>query len=180
MSKSPRRSYGLIAEFASHGELLAAINRTRKEGYSRLEAFAPFPVEGLAEAMGCKPSRIPLIVLLGGIGGAASGYMLQFIGMAAHYPLNVGGRPLNSWPLFIPITFELAILSAALCGIAGMLVLNGLPCLYHPVFGVPGFERATSDCFFLCIEATDPIFDSSRISSLFKELKARQISEVMP
>jgi hypothetical protein len=99
--------------------------------------------------------------------------------MAVNYPLNVGGRPLNSWPLFIPVTFESAILCAALSGIFGMLVLNGLPCLYHPVFGVAGFERVTSDRFFLCIETADPIFDAGRISSLFEELQAKRISEVL-
>lgn len=180
MSKSRSQSYGAIAEFASHDQLIAAIYRVRDEGYSRLEAFAPFPVEGLSEAIGCKPSRIPFFVLCGGIFGAAGGYLLQFFGMAVHYPLNVGGRPLNSWPLYIPVTFEFAILCSALCGILAMLIVNGLPCLYHPVFGAPGFERATSDRFFLCIESCDPIFNSGKILSLFTELQALRISEVPP
>jgi hypothetical protein len=151
--------YGLMAEFASPEALLAAARRAYAEGYRRMDAYSPFPVDGLAEAIGFRRNLLPLIVLIGGIAGAAGGFYLQYWISVVDYPLNIGGRPLNSWPSFIPVTFELTILLAALAAVLGLLALNGLPMPYHPVFNVERFELASRNRFFLCIESRDPRFD---------------------
>ncbi|MGH7769711.1 MAG: DUF3341 domain-containing protein [Candidatus Binatia bacterium] len=154
-----KRLHGLMAEFTSPEALLAAARGAYAEGYRRMDAYSPFPVEGLAEAIGFRKNLLPLIVLIGGIAGAAGGFYLQYWISVVDYPLNIGGRPLNSWPAFIPVTFELTILSAALSAVLGLLALNGLPMPYHPVFNVDRFELASRNRFFLCIEARDPKFD---------------------
>jgi hypothetical protein len=172
--------YGLMAEFDGPGDLLDAAQRAYEEGYRRMDAYSPFPVHGLAEAIGFHRTRLPLLVLVGGIIGGIGGYCLQYWVSAVDYPLNIGGRPLNSWPAFIPVTFELIILVAALSAVLGMLALNGLPMPYHPVFNVPAFELATRNRFFLCIEAVDAKFDVEETRRFLKSLKPSGVHEVEP
>jgi len=151
--------YGLMAEFNNHEELLAAAKQAHAAGYRRMDAFSPFPVDGLAEALGHHCTAIPFVTLAGGIIGGLGAYFMQWYSMGKLYALNIGGRPLNSWPHFIPITFELTILIASLSAFVAVLVLNRLPEPNHPVFNVPEFRRASIDRFFLCIEVVDPKFD---------------------
>jgi hypothetical protein len=177
---TPSSLYGVLAEFDTSDELLAATRRAREAGYRQMDAYTPFPIEGLAEALGFHRTRLPLIVLLGGIVGGVSGYLMQYWIAAIDYPLNIGGRPLHSWPAFIPVTFELTILGAALAAVLGMLVLNGLPMPYHPLFHVPRFALVTRNCFFLCIEARDPQFDRDETRQFLANVKAREVSDVEP
>ena len=170
--------YGLMAGFSGSEEILSAARRAYENGYRQMDAFTPFPIDGLAESLGRKKPLIPLIVLVAAIGGGLGGYFMQWYAMAVDYPINVGGRPLNSWPAFIPITFELTILSGALAAIFGMLALNKLPEPHHPVFNVPEFERASTDKFFLCIEARDPKFDLAATRKFLETLRPEFISEV--
>ena len=172
--------YGLLAEFDSPAELLHAAREARLRGYKEMDGFSPFPIEGLAEALGMHRTRLPFLVLLGGIVGGLSGYLMQYYASAISYPLNVGGRPLNSWPAFVPVTFELTILGAALTAVIGMLALNGLPRPYHPLFGVDAFARATQDRFFLSIEAADPIFDLQATREFLQSLTSCPVVEVPP
>jgi hypothetical protein len=151
--------FGLMVEFETPEEILEATRRSRQAGYRDLDAYTPYPVEGLATELGLPHTRLPAVVLIGGLVGAGAGFLMQYWTMAVDYPLNVGGRPYNSWPVFIPIAFEMMVLVAALAALLGMLFLNGLPQPHHPVFNVARFARATQDRFFLCIEATDPHFD---------------------
>jgi hypothetical protein len=176
---SARPLHGLLAEFTEADDLLTAAREAHSAGYQRLDAFSPFPVPGVFEAMGGRRgSLIPLAVLLGGIVGAVSGYALQYWVSVIHYPLNVGGRPLHSWPAFIPVTFELGILFGALTGVVAMLALNGLPRPNHPLFDVPGFERATRDRFFLLVEARDPRFDPGPTRDFLQTLHAEAVRDV--
>jgi hypothetical protein len=170
--------YGLLAEFNDPNELVAAVRRAREAGFRQMDAYTPFPIEELAEAMGMHSTRLPLIVLIGGIVGGVAGLLLQYWTSAIDYPINVGGRPFFSWPAFIPITFETTVLVAALSAVLGMLALNGLPMPYHPVFNVPRFALATRDRFFLCIEATDPQFDREGTRRFLERLVPREVSEV--
>ncbi len=172
--------YGLVAEFATPDALLEATRRARQAGYRDIEAYTPFPVEGLTEALGFHRTSLPLVVLLGGIVGGLSGYLLQYWINVMHYPLNVGGRPLHSWPAFIPVTFELTILVAALAAVLGMLALNGLPMPYHPLFNMPRFALATHDRFFLCIEAGDPKFDRVETRRFLESVAVGEVAEVEP
>jgi hypothetical protein len=170
--------FGLMAEFSGDKEILAAAKSAYESGYRRMDAFTPFPVDGLAENLGRKKSFVPLIVLSGGIVGGLSGYFMEWYANVVSYPVNIGGRPFNSWPAFVPITFELTILSAALAGFVGMFALNKLPEPHHPVFNVPEFERASTDKFFLCIQSDDPKFDLETTRKFLETLKSELISEV--
>ena len=174
------KAYGWLAEFKTAEELIHAARRAREAGYSHVEAYAPFPVEGLVEAVGSYKDRVPLITLLGGVIGGAGGYFMQWYSAVVHYPIDVGGRPYNSWPSFIPITFELTVLAAAFGAVLGMLALNGLPMPYHPVFNVPEFKRASRDRFFLCIEARDPKFHLEETRQFLQSLSAQAVFEVEP
>ncbi len=170
--------YGLMAEFENGEQLVAAARRARTEGYRRVEAYSPFPVEGLAEALEFRHTRISTIVFIGGAIGAVSGYALQYWTMAIDYPINVGGRPYNSWPMFVPVVFEMTILFASLFAVLGMLALNGLPMPYHPVFNVPDFGRASRDRFFLVIEGRDPKFDYDATRKFLRSLNPREVADV--
>lgn len=170
--------FGLMAEFADHQKLVTAARSAYRNGYRRMDAYSPFPVDGLSEALGHDPSVVPLFTLLGGMTGGIGGYLLQWYVMAHLYALNVGGRPFNSWPNYIPITFEMTILAAAFSALITMLIVNRLPELNHPVFNVPEFRRASIDRFFLCIEAGDPLFDSGRTREFLLEQQPAAISEV--
>lgn len=180
MSTRASRSatYGLLAEFATSDSLIEAVEAVRNAGYRDIDAFSPFPVAGLPAALGMHRTRVPLITLCGGLAGGIGGYLLQYWTAAVDYPINVGGRPLHSWPAFIPITFELTILGAALAAVFGMLILNGLPRPYHPVFHVPAFKLASRNRFFLCIECRDRQFDPVRTRELLESLHSEAVAEV--
>ena len=178
MTEQRARLYGVMAEFDTTDQLVEAAAKARAAGYKYVNAYTPFPVEGLPEALGFRRSNVPLITLIGGLLGGAGGFFMQYYASVIGYPINVGGRPFNSWPSFIPITFELTILVAALSAVLGMLALNGLPMPYHPLFHVPRFALATRDRFFLCIEATDPKFDRKLTKQFLASLQPREITEV--
>jgi hypothetical protein len=170
--------YGLLAEFSDPNELIVAIRQARASGYRRMDAYTPYPIEEVSEELGFHHNRLPLIVLIGGIVGLIAGYGLQYWTSVIAYPLNVGGRPYNSVVSFIPITFETTVLCAAFAAVLGMLGLNGLPMPYHPVFNVPRFALASRDRFFLCIEATDPMFDRDLTRRFLERLVPRSVAEV--
>lgn len=170
--------YGVMAEFETPSALVAAAREVSARGYKKVEAYSPFPIEEVSEALRLPRNKMPLIVLVGGVMGLLFGYLMQYYIAVWYFPINVGGRPLHSWPSFIVITFEMTILFAALFAFFGMLALNGLPMPYHPVFNVERFALASRNRFFLCIEATDPLFDRKATSDLLAELEAREVSEV--
>jgi hypothetical protein len=171
--------YGLVAEFDTTGQLLDAAGRVYREGYRKIDAFSPAPVHGLAEAMGQDDRRIPKFTLFGGLTGMVGGFSLGYWVSVIAYPMNIGGRPLNSWPAFVVPAYETTILFAALSTTIGMLVLCGLPQPYHPLFNVKRFrEHATNDGLFLCVEATDPKFDHVATRKLLESLGAKEINEV--
>lgn len=170
--------YGLLAEFDSPTALVAAAHQARAAGYRRMDGYSPFPIEELADALGFEKTSVPLVVLIGGILGGSLGYLMQYWISAINYPLNIGGRPLNSTVAFIVVTFEMTILGAALFAVLGMLALNGLPEPYHPVFNVERFAFATRDRFFLCIEARDAKFDRAATQKFLEGLKPKQVMEV--
>ena len=172
------RLYGLMAEFATPTNLVEATGKAYGKGHRKMDAYAPFPIEELAEALGAHHSRLPLMVLIGGIFGCVAGFGLQYWANVIEYPLNVAGRPLNSWPMFIPVTFETTILFAALTAVFGMFALCGLPTPYHPVFNNPRFSAASSDRYFLCIEADDPQFDREQTRQFLQSLGPMEVTEV--
>ena len=170
--------YGLLAEFDDANALVEAAKRTHAEGYRKVDTFSPFPIEAAWEALHAEDRRVQLFVLIGGILGCFAGFGLCYWTQVIAYPLNIGGRPFNSWPSFIPVTFETTVLFAAFTAVIGMIALNGLPMPYHPVFNVPSFSRASQDGFFLAIEATDPKFDRTRTFEFMKQLGAKEVNEV--
>lgn len=178
IDRTPPTLYGLIAEFDTPGELVAAARKTREEGYRRLDAYSPFPIHEMTEALGMKHTKLPMLVLVGGLAGTGTALLMQWFASSVHYPVNVGGRPLASWPMFIPITFELTILFASFTAVLGMLGMNGLPMPYHPVFNAPRFALASRDSFFLCIEASDPRFDLTGTRAFLESLGAHDVTEV--
>ncbi len=176
--KAPAGIYGLLAEFEDPTTLVAATQRAYRAGYRRMDAYSPFPIEELHEALGGHHSRLPLIVLIGGLVGCVGGYLMQYWIANVAYPVNVGGRPFHSWPAFIPVTFECTILGAALFAVLGMLALNGLPQPYHPVFNVPRFALASQDRFFLVIEAKDEKFDRDATRQFLADLHPQGVFDV--
>lgn len=173
-----RALYGLAAEFLEPEPLLAAVRAARDARYKRMDAYAPYPVEGLAEALGMRFTGVPLTTLLFGIGGGTTGYAMQLYSAAVDYPLNVGGRPLNSWPAFVPIIFELTVLAAAFGAALSMLIFNGLPCLHHPIFETPFFRERNSSHFYLCIETADRKFDAEKTRAFLEKQAPEHIWEV--
>jgi Protein of unknown function (DUF3341) len=181
MSTTPHAKhpmYGLMAEFHTAEELIEAAHKVHDAGFNRVDAFTPYPIEEVSHALGLHRSKLPLIVLGGGITGGLSGYMLQYWSQVLEYPMNIGGRPFHSWPAFIVPTFEMTILFAALSAVLGMFALNGLPEPYHPVFNVPRFAMASRDRYFLVIEAADPKFNTEATRKFLLDLHASEVSEV--
>jgi len=175
--KEPRL-YGIMAEFATATDLIAAAEKSRSAGYRRMDAYTPYPIEQVWEAIGHHRSKVPLLVLIGGIIGCVGGYALQYWVSAVEYPLDIGGRPYNSWPAFIPVTFECTILVAGLFAVIGMLALNGLPTPHHPVFNVPRFALASRDRYFLCIERRDRKFDRAGVRAFLEGLGPTEVWDV--
>lgn len=173
-------SYGLLAEFDDPGALINAAKRAYEAGYRQLDTFSPYPIEEAWEAIGHHDRRLSFIVLAGGVAGLLTGIGLQEWVHQLAYPINIAGKPLNSWPQFVPVTFELTILFAALSAVFGMIILNGLPQPYHPVFNVPRFEHASRDKFFLLVESTDPKFDRARTLDFLKGLNPSEVNDVEP
>lgn len=171
-------NFGILAEFVEPDQLVEATARIYEAGYRQFEAYAPMPVEGLPEAVGFPRSNMPLVVLIGGIVGCVVGFGMQYYLSVIEYPLNIGGRPLNSWPSFIPVTFELTVLFAALAAVLGMLAMNGLPRPHHPLFGVPQFDRASQDRFFVCIRRGDPLFHEQSTREFLQRLGAKEVIDV--
>ena len=173
-----RDLYGLMAEFESPTALVAAANKAREAGYRKMDAYSPIPIEELHDALGFETTKLPMLVAGGALFGALAGFGLQVWASTVAYPVNIGGRPLLSWPSFIPVTFETAILFAAFAAVFGMLALNGLPMPYHPVFNAARFVMASRDRFFLCIEARDPKFDRAATRQFLQGLAPREVSDV--
>ena len=170
--------YGLLAEFENPTALVEAVRRTRQEGYRRIDAYTPYPIEELAEAIGFHRTHVPLVIFIGGLIGCLGGFLMQYYLAVIDYPLNIAGRPLNSWPMFIPITFETTVLVASLTAVLGMLGMNGLPMPYHPVFNVERFALASRDRFFLLIESSDPRFDLEATRRFLAGLHPREVVDV--
>ena len=165
--------YGLLAEFEQPDDVLNAARKAFEAGYRQMNAYTPFHVEGLSAALGQKPTRLPWLVLAGGILGGATAYLTLFYASVISYPLNVGGRPLHSWPSFIPITFELTVLGASFAAFFGMLAINGLPHPHHPLFAVPAFSLASRNRFFLCLQSRDPLFEYKKSRHFLEEMTSR-------
>ena len=176
----PPAIYGLMAEFDDPTSLVAAAKRTYAAGYRKIDTFSPYPIEEAWEAIGQHDRRLSLIVLGGGLTGLLTGLGLQEWVHQIAYPINIAGKPLNSWPQFVPVIFELTILFAALAGVIGMILLNGLPMPYHPVFNVDAFDRASRDRFFLLVESADPKFDREQTRDFLKGLNPTEVSDVEP
>jgi len=172
--------YGVMAEFDNPTALVNAARAARDKGYRKLDAYSPFPIGELSDVLDLHKNRLPLIVLAGGIVGGMVGYLMQYYVTVWDFPINIGGRPLHSWPAYIVITFEMTILLAAISAVMGLLALCGLPMFYHPAFNVPRFALASRNRFFLSIEATDPLFDARATSEFLETLEPKEVSEVAP
>ena len=172
--------YGLLAEFRAPEEIVRAAERVHAAGYRKVDAYTPYPMEEVLDALHLHESHVPKLALAGGLVGMAGGWGLQYWSQVIAYPLNIGGRPFNSWPAFVIPTFETTVLGAALATVVGMLLLNGFPQPYHPVFNVKSFATASRDRFFLCIEARDPRFDLEKTRELLRGLGASEVSEMTP
>ena len=175
--KDPR-TYGLMAEFDNVNDAITAARRTHAAGYRQIDAYSPFPVEELTEAIGFRDNGVALVCLVGGLLGCGAAYILQWWINTISYPVNIGGRPLHSWPSFVIVSFEMTILFSGLSAVFGMLSLNGLPMPYHPVFNVPRFERASRDRFFLVVFASDKIYDAAGTREFLEGLNAISVEEV--
>jgi hypothetical protein len=171
-------AYGLLAEFATPEELVHAARRAREAGFTRMDAYSPMPILGLFEALGKRHTWMPQIVLTGGLLGCIGGFYLCYYMSVVSYAHNTGGRPVFSWPAYIPITFECTVLAAALFAVLGMIASNGLPQPYHPVFNAPGFLRASQDRFFLCIFADDPQYDAAKTREFLQGMNPAGVTEV--
>ena len=171
--------YGVVGEFESPRKLIQAADKAREAGYKNMDAYAPFPIEGLSEALGLKRTLVPLVTLIGGLLGGLGAFGFQYWVCVISYAQNIGGRSLNSWPAFIPVTFEMTVLGASLFAVFGMLAMNKLPQPHHPLFNVDRFQKhASADSFFLCLQADDPKFSVPEASRFLREINAQHISEV--
>lgn len=170
--------YGVVAQFDTPEKMVDAARKANAAGYTRMDCFSPYPVGEAADAMGFYKSEMGPVMFIGGMLGATCGFLMQYLLGTYAFPINVGGRPFMSWPSFVPITFELMVLTASLSGLFGLIAICGLPQLYHPLFNVPGFERASGDRFFLCIEAVDPKFDVAAVSDFLRGLQPLDVAEV--
>ena len=178
MNETQPDTYGLMAEFETPEDLLEAAKRTYGKGYRTMDAFSPLPIHGLAAAIGFHRTNLPVLTFILALAGAIIGYGMQYWISVIDFPLNIGGRPLHSGPMFIPVTFEVTILFAAVGTFVGLWIRNRLPMPYHPVFNVAGFERASQDRFFLCIESADPLFDAEDTRSFLGDLNPVEVSTV--
>lgn len=182
MTRAADRSalYGLIAEYDTPEQVVHAAESARKAGYTKMDAYSPHPVEGIEDALGLKPTRLGFVVLAMGLIGAVAGYAMQWYAGAEFYPLNIGGRPMNPWPTYIVITFEVTVLASALTAGLFMLARNGLPRPYHSIFNAPGFERASRDGYYLCVESVDPRFDAAAVRTFLEGTDPVRVEEVAP
>jgi hypothetical protein len=172
------KPYGVLAEFDHADKLVEAVKKAKEAGFSKMDGFSPIPVSEVADELGYKKSEMGPVMFIGGLIGAFSGFGMEYYLSAVDYPLNIGGRPYFSWPMFIPVTFEMMVLTAALSGVFGLMALCGLPQPYHPLFNVPAFDRASVDRFFLCIEATDPKFELHAVKDFMHSLQPLSVAEV--
>ena len=177
MAKRPK-VFGLLAEYETPGELYHACEKVRDAGYGAWDAHSPFPVHGLEKAMGLRPSIVPWIVLVMGFSGAALGFLLQYWSSAIEYPMVISAKPFNSYPAFVPVTFETGILLGSFGAVFGMFGLNRLPTLYHSLFNSKRFSRVTDDRFFISIEARDPKYDAQKTRDLLESTGALHVEEV--
>ncbi|MBW3637589.1 MAG: DUF3341 domain-containing protein [Armatimonadetes bacterium] len=177
-AQGKREVWGIAVEFDDTDKLIAAARAARIAGYTRMDAYTPMPVEGLSEAIGFRNKQMPALMFCGALLGGTTGYFMQWFANTQSYILNLGGRPYHTWPNFIVITFEMTILFCALTGVFGMLVLNGLPTLYHPIYNTPGFDRASQDRFFLAIESRDKKFDFDETMAFMQGLGALNVEIV--
>jgi len=175
---TPPSLYGLLAEFETPDALAEAARKVREAGYRKVDAYSPFPIEEVIEALHFHERKLPILVFIGGLVGCAIGFGMQYYAAVVSYPVNVGGRPLNSWPAFVPVAFELTILVAALCAVFGMLLMNGLPMPYHPLFNNPKFSLASSHGFFLSIESSDPLFSRATTEEFLNGLRPKEVTEI--
>lgn len=174
------KPWGLIAEFDAADALVAAARAVRAAGYRHAEAYSPFAVEGLADALGARSRGIAFACLVGVVLGAVGGYFMQWYAVVVSYPIDIGGRPAHPWPMFVPVSFSLAVLCGAFAALGTMLWRAGLPRLYHPIFSAPDFDLASRNRFFLCLRSDEPVFDAAQARELLTRLQPLRIDEVMP